>query len=484
MKKLYICLILSFLLLPSAALAQRGSSPNYFSKSGNVVSPKGNASFAVGNPTCTGDNCVEGDLEVTGSLRLGPAAQTANYLDAAGTLLLTFDNTTGWVNYGSTGTTTFAAETVIKKEGAGSLKFGQADGSGTRTVAFYKNIGSTDLSGSDDFSIWAYLPNGKLKTNTVGVYFATDNTFANYKLFTLGGGTTGTGVTGWNCWQFKKADVAGSGGTFDWTDTEVILVKWDTISSVDTVYLDSLYVGRTAKPKVILSLDDGYNGPATVSGVTYANTQGIPLTFYVIKDYSSNPETYTDYLTTNQLQDYYANGNDIAIHHQTNLTTLALSAAQSAVTECQRWLIDSGMPRAAQHLAWPNGGHNSGLTTFSRNLGVKTAASIQGQPITSYNFQNHVLGIGNQWILNRMPTNGNNIATLQAAVDEAITDGTTLFLYLHTIGGGADITSADWQTLCDYIKTKVDAGLIDAVTISQWWDEMRTRYGTPVVLGP
>lgn len=424
------------------------------------------------------------DLGTTesGGLRVTVPSRSANYATASGTLIDDFEATTGWTNFGSSGTPTVSADTTYFKSGTASLKFDQADASATRVVARYKDFGSAmDLSETDGFSLWTYWPNGKLATNNIAFYLSTDHNFSNFALASLGATITGTQKIGWNKWQFKKSDFSIT-GTFDWTNVGTIMIKLNTISSADAVYIDGLYVGATARPKIILAMDDG--DVSQEDAVDYANSVGIPITLYAIKDYSIDPGTYPGTMPLTTLQRLYDQGNDVGVHHQTNLTTLALGDAETALTDCRAWLINAGMPRAANHIAWPNGVSNTDLRTFAQYQGFKTAASILGATggVTIYNRENHVNGVANFWTINRMPMSGNNLATVEAQVDACILNGNTLMTYVHTIKGGGEWSVADWQSLCDYIAAKVAAGSVDAVTISQWYDGLRARYAVPAVV--
>ena len=354
-----------------------------------------------------------------------------------------------------TGTGTYSIVTSIMGERAGLL-FTQGDGSASRQVIFTKSIAPADLRNTDVISLWIYLSNGNQGIGNCGVAvisFGTAGGFTEnaYKSF--------VGESGWNLLQFAKSSFIKTAG-WDWSSLSRIQIRYDTTNSAGYAFMSQLVVGTKSRPKVLLTFDD--NDISQVNAAGYANSKGINTTLYAIKTLATDENS--GYIKTAGLKTLYDSGNDICGHHETNLTTVPLIDATAKMTEARDWLVASGMTRGSDHFAWPQAAENPELRQAAEEIGYVTA--VKG----SNTYQPTSLGIPDMFMLCRFIIAGFTLAQIQSGIDNAIAAGKTIILIAHTIGAGKEWSTADWQALCDYIKTKVNAGLLDAVTMSEWYD--------------
>jgi hypothetical protein len=83
-------------------------------------------------------------------------------------------------------------------------------------------------------------------------------------------------------------------------------------------------------------------------------------------------------------------------------------------------------------------------------------------------------GIGFTYLANNIP-----LATTIAEVDQLIAQGGVRDFLSHHIDAGTDdvnVTSANYRTFCQYIAQKRDAGLLDVLTYSEFFDRNAVIY--------
>jgi len=109
--------------------------------------------------------------------------------------------------------------------------------------------------------------------------------------------------------------------------------------------------------------------------------------------------------------------------------------------------------------------HGNKLQTALRNAGYKTArTTIPDTTYTRFGF-----GSGQDLELYGVSTSNATAATMIGWVDQAISKGQTLVTYSHSvvpiIVSGLDMLESEFDTWMDYVKTKVDAGELQVLTI-------------------
>ncbi len=387
----------------------------------------------------------------------------------AGVLVENFTSTAGWQDYHSSGQPAFAEDAAIAKTGSSSLKFLQKDSSGNFVVSRYKVYAiPQDFTATDKFYLWTYWPNGNAFGSRLIVYLSSDaGSFANVSYVVFDQNTTGWQKKGWNLWEFSKADFRSEKGTLNWGSVKTLMFKLQTSSAADEVNIDSLFVGGSSRAKVIMTMDDG--AVSQFEAAKIANSYRIPVTLYVIPNLVN---VSANVMTLDQLQTLYAVGNDLAVHHEKDLTVMN-DAGAAALGESRKWLIDHGFTRAQTMLAWPMGRFNDRTIDAAKSVGIASARGVTANP-----FEVTVLGIVNPWVINSIALNYPvTLATAKGYVDRAITAGTTVTFHSHLFGTGDGGSSQalqwdrnDFILLCAYIQEKVQQGQIDAITHKQFID--------------
>lgn len=307
--------------------------------------------------------------------------------------------------------------------------------------------------------------------------------FTNYKGITMFNGTvTGTNFQGRAPTVWTGANMTMTGGTLDWTSIKNIRFRVYSNGAQERVWFQGLWINRRANPCVVVSLDDG-NAEA-VSAASVANACGIPLTLYVIPELVGASGAY---LTEGQIATLAAAGNAVAGHSQftwpDRLQTIGEAAMLAELRVIQEWLRARGY--LWQHYAYPGGQFNGEIMRIMREAGFLSARSIRGQTYVagppeqwsaggSYEgVKSSLAGVPDWYQLMASPLAvSQSLANAKAALDTAIARGESLIYYGHKIGAVADSvtwTTSDWTALMDYIALKVSQGLVDVMTIDQYY---------------
>jgi len=118
----------------------------------------------------------------------------------------------------------------------------------------------------------------------------------------------------------------------------------------------------------------------------------------------------------------------------------------------------------------------------AEDAGLRTARSITGVVQTNNTVEKIQLGLIEPMIINAssmdIGSGATSIVAMTAELDKAISQGTTIFFYVHKISAGAlepatfEITGDDFTTMCDVIEARVDADLIDSVRYDDWFNSL------------
>jgi len=173
---------------------------------------------------------------------------------------------------------------------------------------------------------------------------------------------------------------------------------------------------------------------------------GFPATAYVIK----NKIGTAGYMTLSELHELEnLHRWEIAAHHDTDLTTVSLTEAESLIRSEKQWLIANGFNRGSDHFAIPNGALNENLMVLFRRY-FRTARTIGVKAETFPPADWHRLRIFN--VLNTTTT-----TAIANAVDAARTNNYWLILVFHKIVASPSVSTeysiANFGTVVDDIAT-------------------------------
>lgn len=284
-----------------------------------------------------------------------------------------------------------------------------------------------------------------------------------------------------------------------------------------TVYLYGIGIAPVArKARICVTWDDGYDSMFRLGYDSFAS-RGIKQTMSII---GSVQGTGNGYSTLSQLRAFIDSGNALVAHgpwpgdassQNSNIVDLYASTGDrvgNAVADAKtarQWIRDRGLgvPNFDKCYVWPQGkfqAYSGDLRyldamiaagfTCARNTGNVVGSA---QP-ASYNFDavskyGHMALpiIGHTWA-GTTAAEATNITNITNAISAMATNRTDAFLMLHRVvktstsdgtmgaAGGISIRQGDLETIAAAIKTQIDAGTMDAVTMpelasSSWWQQ-------------
>jgi peptidoglycan/xylan/chitin deacetylase (PgdA/CDA1 family) len=290
-------------------------------------------------------------------------------------------------------------------------------------------------------------------TTMTGITLLMSNSASNY--------TNGYQVTigsssirnGWNTRSLIKTDFSVmSAGSWSTTFAQMRWRANGATSKVAVVSWDYMTAGVLGTPAAMVMFDDGYLSPYTY---TYSSmlTHSIRGTICAISDYVGT----STYMTAAQLTEKYGQGWDICNHSQdsTDLTTLSQADAQTKIRNCKAYLDGQGFTRASALLAYPFGGYNATVKAAA------TAEGIIGARATTENGTGYevyplvdILAINPYGNL----TSTRSLATVETAINTAISHGGLIIIYGHKIvtgtPGSEEWKDTDAASLWAYIASK------------------------------
>jgi hypothetical protein len=269
----------------------------------------------------------------------------------------------------------------------------------------------------------------------------------------------------------NRKDWTAAAGSPSW-DTPIRTIRIRPQANANgtlTTWLDALYRGGYARPKILITFDDS-NDQQYDRATPILEEFGLKGTFYCIGKPIS--ENVSGSLTEAMADTLYADGHDLAFHQWQNgvydnfsqLTSAALQA------EIDQWLSYSsrmGWDRARLDMAYPQGERREYIRATLAASGFLTGRS------TLRLLQSHVLGIDDALGLKGWSWDASDgTAGPIAWMNNAVSYGSTLMLAFHqfhaTTSTGAQISDADFRTLCRHAHRLQQSNLADVVTISQW----------------
>jgi hypothetical protein len=162
-------------------------------------------------------------------------------------------------------------------------------------------------------------------------------------------------------------------------------------------------------------------------------------------------------------------GHPHIVGHQSQATR------EAAIGGALDWLVANGFPRSARHLAYPYGEWDPDVLTVATAEGIQTGrhtSNVNGSYVLGT-----VNGIGNVALtLPSYSIDQRTAVTVLARVDEAISKNGSIILIGHDVTdgtpGASQTAQAEFQAMVDGIKARRDAGQIDVVTISEWFNRL------------
>lgn len=380
------------------------------------------------------------------------------FVTSDGVVIEDFEDLSGWALQSAN--TTQTTDLVNFTQGTQGLRFNIAN----------NNAPFTDKSGLNyDFS------------NTVSIridVWLDTTSIANFYIYLFNDATkyfTGQfvegkpGVYGWHRYVAVQSDFTASGG-MTWSDTvSKIRLKPTIFGTSGTVTMDNLCVNYDAKPVIIFRFDDGYQGQHDTAAVIMAANSQKGNVMVVPAWVGTGTKIDTDSLTN-----LYNAGWDICNHsydHPNDLTLIG-TAIDTELSWGQTWLTDNGFNRGYKFFSYPGGNFND--TVVQK---VKENHTMSSNSVVHPN-QAHIEFDG--WAEHNLKTYNvdRNIANTQVAcsiIDTFVLQRKGLMVMLfHNVqevtASSSDCTASLFQAISDHIKTYEDAGQVDVLTFTEYYN--------------
>lgn len=235
------------------------------------------------------------------------------------------------------------------------------------------------------------------------------------------------------------------------------------------VNFDSAFKNFRMKPCVLLNFDNMLD--ANMYGVVYPLLEsfGFKGTFYL----SGQSALGGAYLTKSHVDEMVDNGWDYSFYGASGSTygyDSDYQTAYNAVKSIVDFRKNEGIPLP---ISWfcQNGQTSNTFSKALKNLGFKI---IRGQGQTNINYFGED-GLESKFNSLDATTTQNKLAQIQGYVDAAIAQGSAISVFTHQLlttpdDTGINSTVAVWTDFLTYLKAKVDAGLVEVLTYSEFYE--------------
>lgn len=403
---------------------------------------------------------IRADGRVTNAFRLAPKIGSDISLHLVhrevksdGALFEDFESLTGWTVGGIGCTQELSTDA---KQGSYSLKLTSPGNNTPYTTKIINHSFAT----TKNFILWVYVSD---KTRINSVIITISSTSDLTKKFV---GTFNLIKNGWQRIVFDKSKFINTGAE-SWSNTMIRLRVEGNIISELTKYIcfDDLRTDYAAKPKVIITDDDGYqNFYDNAVPIMSANAQKGVL--FIITSLIGTAGK----MTMSTLSALYAASWDISNHTKSHLdlTTLPEEQMHSEIDDATLALAAF---ESKKFISYPFGTYNQTIIEYLKAQSFAFARAIYNprdnpQLTLSDDIQYQIKSLG---VVNTTPP-----ATVLNYIDQVIEQSGLLIIYFHQIvNSGADelakYLTADFLTISNYLKTKSDAGLLDVETLTDYY---------------
>ena len=382
------------------------------------------------------------------------------FIDNQGILVEDFEDVTDWSVVGAGATA--ENETVIFKRGSQSVKLNAVNG----TSSYIQKTISLDSSVKDSFCLWVYVEDCD-KVDSLRIDFSTTLDWSKFLYRIFSGSKI---VTGWNYLAFSKSEFSNYNADSWGTMLKVRCFLIPSAGLNTSAYFDDLRLGRTGKPKVIVSFDDNYNSQILEAYPILAGNNQAGVIFGYVDAVGADGR-----MTVAQMQTLQVAGWDISNHGEAHLhlTDVSQEAMEADIDGGYDWLVANGFGDTAKFFSYPYSEHNDAVLAKvkERHVLVRTPG-ISPSHFYITGFYNDLQYRIDSYSFS-VPTAA---AVINAEIDKVIASSGLLVLVFHRVvdsgATGNDILTAEFQTVSDYLKTKQDAGDLEVITFSDYYNEL------------
>lgn len=357
-------------------------------------------------------------------------------------------------------------------------------------VRFQRNFASP-VTMTGTINVWVYFDADPEFGSSVEVWFTTDN--ANWATkYVKYYWVSNTSVRkGWNCLSLHTAEdttttiatVTSAGGDTLGSAINGCKIIFNAMSTGTIVRIGGIFWGGTARPNVLVNLDDGASSQWTTFNIFRA--RGVPISLSII----TSKVGQANYLTWDQLDQMYAWGCDILPHSVTHpaggMDALSEGEARYELLQSRETLLEHGYSRTADIFAWPQNDYVSSvgvdLIALAASVGYKLTRGSARRDLPT------AQGIDNPMRLPSADLGGRTLAQVLKILDAAELYKQTSILYGHRLVGTATSPASggtpppdglewywsDYVALADSIASRYTAGTLTPITYSDLKAECR-----------
>lgn len=350
---------------------------------------------------------------------------------------------------------------------------------GSSVVFFQQTISPTaNICTDSTFRVTYYFKN-KANTTNNGVFqlYVGSNT-SNYWTYDFAFAARDTNLTyyanGFTSYYIPRRKMTVV-GTPDCTNIGIVFVSLKAqVALVDTVTLGEVASAPTRLPRaaLVLTVDDQWSSFADSGGYRAWDTLGYHYSMFI------NPGLLgvANKMSAFQLDSIHRKypGVDFCNHcwiHDT-LSSISADSLTRSIRMTHDWLHSRGY-RGTRFFAQPFGdvSQNRIVDSVTRNCGY-----IDFSRVTKGNILGEPPPFSNPFAMRALAGLGSGIteAQLETVVNDIISSKTAGILYGHKLGAtavdGNTWAAADWRTFTTFVKGKVNAGTLDVMSLSEYFD--------------
>jgi peptidoglycan/xylan/chitin deacetylase (PgdA/CDA1 family) len=240
-----------------------------------------------------------------------------------------------------------------------------------------------------------------------------------------------------------------------------------------------------ATPKVILAFDDGWTSQYYKAfPIMQANHQNGTAFIITGEVAGASGQPGMEYMNLSQLKALYNAGWDLSSHTVTHpdLTTLNSTALDSELSTSKNWLNNSGFIKASGFLAYPYGAYDTTVISALQANGYLAARTVNPDPsYPQFTLSSPSIYELPTLIVQGVPGYGDPStppAYIKNEINNTIASNGLLIITFHIIedvccvaGANApeEYKTSDFKIISDFLKSKVDVGQLDVVTMSEYF---------------
>jgi hypothetical protein len=246
-------------------------------------------------------------------------------------------------------------------------------------------------------------------------------------------------------------------------------------ASPTTVWIGGVGFLPQLRPKVIVSLDDGYDEHYSFVR-PLATTYGVPVSLSIAKDLIGT----AGYMTRANLVEMASDPMVCLVNHglvNSNYSTLGLTEYMRHINECRSYLQDVGAGAGAGHHAYIQSVWDNALAAAMESAGFLSARAGISTGTRNWNDKLIRLGDKRRWNLTGCEDleTGTSLANVQTQVTDAITAGQTAFIIGHRfdVAAGTDQwAESDFTSLMAWLSGLQKQGLVDCMRWDDWYTSL------------